>query len=175
MLDLSNPCLHDACPSPNQPESNSRLVAGRGVCGHDAPTRPPRVTFLEAHRGRVRSALLLEGGGPRERCHVESLECEGARGQDRRLSGNKAAATTVFTTTPHQHQGIPAKHMHGTTFLILKSLGAIFFNNPPVKTSVRTTFTTTSNHPIQTYAWNNISSSEIFGGHPLQQPALKDF
>ena len=28
---------------------------------------------------------------------------------------------------------------------------------------------------IKTYTWNNISSSQVFGRHPLQQPALKDF
>ena len=49
------------------------------------------------------------------------------------------------------------------------------------KAAARTVFslqyhlTSTSNHPIQTYTWNNISSSQVFGPHPLQQPALKDF
>ena len=43
------------------------------------------------------------------------------------------------------------------------------------KNSLQYHLTSTSNHPIQTYTWNNISSSQVFGPHPLQQPALKDF
>ena len=36
------------------------------------------------------------------------------------------------------------------------------------KAAARTVFSTISH-------WNNISSSQVFGPHPLQQPALKDF
>ena len=39
-----------------------------------------------------------------------------------------------------QHQITPSKHTHGTTCLVLKSLGPILCNNPPLNTSKFPTF-----------------------------------
>ena len=64
----------------------------------------------------------------------------GERAEPKTEWSKKAAARTVFSTISHQHQSTPSKHTHGTTFLVLKSLGPILCNNPPLKTSKFPTF-----------------------------------
>ena len=64
----------------------------------------------------------------------------GERAEPKTEWSKKAAARTVFSTISHQHQITPSKHTHGTTFLVLKSLGPILCNNPPLKTSKFPTF-----------------------------------
>ena len=64
----------------------------------------------------------------------------GERAEPKTEWSKKAAARTVFSTISHQHQITPSKHTHGTTFLVLKSLGPILCNNPPLKTSKLPTF-----------------------------------
>ena len=76
-------------------------------------------------------------------CHAEG---EGAKGRESRTEGLSGAKrlqqeqSSVFSTISHQHQITPSKHTHGTTFLVLKSLGPILCNNPPLKTSKFPTF-----------------------------------
>ena len=139
MFDLT--LVSNACHSPNQNEINTCLVARQTVRGDDALTRPPTVAFLQTHLGQVSRSLftLLKRG------RASKIACRGPRGggaKGRRGErakpktewSKKAAARTVFSTISHQIT--PSKHTHGTTFLVLKSLGAILCNNPPLKTSV---------------------------------------
>ena len=119
----------------NQNETDTRLLAGQ-IFGDGALTRAPCGPFLQAHP-RV-SLAHFKGGSARKHGHGEN---KGAKGtEDWADQSNKAAASTVFSTISHQHQITPSKHTHGTTFLVLKSLGPILCNNPPFKTSKFPTF-----------------------------------
>ena len=70
-----------------------------------------------------------------------------------RTKGRRGRKTERIRATRLQHQQssvpshiniksphVKSKHAHGTTFLVLKPLGAILCNNPPLKTSKFPTF-----------------------------------